>query len=239
MNQTETAEALRIERERLMAYLSELPEAAWDKGSLCKGWRVRDVVAHLVGNAADIVARNLEGAGSEAFNQRQVDERTDKNPAELLAEWTEQGPAFEEGVRILDDNFWNAPYPPFATVGEALARLVEDLWVHAHDIRLALGDEIVPGPGLDETLEVIARELPERVGRLTPEVGVVDITAGGFDRSIAIGDGIRLRIDSDPVTLALVGTGRTSLQEAVSEGDIAVQPDAPARLGDALNIYGP
>src|SRR5690348_16280785 len=98
---------MKDERTRLVAYLESLPEAAWDKPTLCADWSVRDLVSHLIGNAADIVAQNLEGAGSPEYNQRQIDERTGRSPAELLSEWAEQGPAFEAAIEALDETFWN------------------------------------------------------------------------------------------------------------------------------------
>ncbi|TCJ95283.1 maleylpyruvate isomerase family mycothiol-dependent enzyme [Nocardia alba] len=41
-------QAVAEERTTLVALLRELPESAWDTASLCEGWRIRDVVAHLV-----------------------------------------------------------------------------------------------------------------------------------------------------------------------------------------------
>ncbi|MFD5178990.1 maleylpyruvate isomerase family mycothiol-dependent enzyme [Nocardia sp. NPDC058379] len=40
--------AVAVERATLADLLADLPESAWDTPSLCTGWRVRDVVAHLV-----------------------------------------------------------------------------------------------------------------------------------------------------------------------------------------------
>jgi len=40
-------EATVAERRRLVGLLSELTEEQWAHHSLCKGWRVREVVAHI------------------------------------------------------------------------------------------------------------------------------------------------------------------------------------------------
>src|SRR5712692_10397220 len=202
VTQKEIAAAMRDERERLVAYLESLPEAAWDKPTLCEGWSVRDMVAHLIGNATDIVAQNLDGAGSVEYNQRQIDERAGRSPAELLAEWAEQGPALEAGIEALDDDFWNAPYLELGTVGTALQRLVEDIWVHAQDIRITLGDKPITGPGLGATLDVVARELPLRAPRLSPEVGSVRISTNGTSREAEIGEGVAVEISGDPIAIA-------------------------------------
>lgn len=224
---------MREERERLMDYLRSIPEAAWDKASLCEGWTVRDVVAHLVGNAADIVAQRLEGAGSVEYNQRQIDERAGKGPDELLAEWSEQGPLLEQGILALPDEVWTAPYPPFGTTGEAVQRLLEDIWVHAQDIRIPLGDDPVPGPGIEATIDVLERELRERCPRLAPEVGTVQIEASDISRSAAVGDGVSVKVAGDPITVALAATGRVPLEK------LSVSPAAPSGFAEAFNIYGP
>ncbi len=241
MNQQQTSDALRQERTALMGYLWELPEAAWEKPSLCEDWCVRDVVAHLVGNAADINALNLEGAGTPEFNQRQLDERKDKTPAELLVEWEEQGTQFEAGVASFADDFWNSDFPPFGTVGTALRRIVEDIYIHAQDIRIALGEEQSDGPGLIPTLEVLAQELPERAARLIPDIGAIEFDVDGFKRTVALGDGAKksIRVTGDPKALAFVATGRTPLDRAVADGTINVTPEVSSGLGDALNFYGP
>ncbi len=239
MNQQETSDAMKHEREALMSYLRELPEAAWEKPSLCPGWTVRDVVAHLVANAADVNALNLDGVGTEAYNQRQLDERKDKTIDELLTEWEEQGPIFEANILAQTDEFWNADYAPFGTVGTALRRLVEDIYIHAQDIKVALGEEQSDGAGLIPTLDVIAFELPERAARLAPTVGKVDFAVDGWRGSVDIGDGDTVTIKGDAKALAFAGTGRTTLDDAIASGALTVVPSAPSGLGDALNVYGP
>lgn len=234
VTQAEIAAAMRDERTRLVSYLESLPEAAWDEPTLCEGWTVRDLVCHLIGNAADIVAQRLDGAGSPEYNQRQIDERAGRSPAELLAEWADAGPAFEAAIEALDDAFWIAPYLDFGTVGEALQRLVEDIWVHAQDIRIPRGDGPTSGPGLDATLDVIARELPARCARLAPGVGSVRITTDGAARDVRIADdGLDLEIDGDAIAVALAGAGRNH------DGELSIRPSAPAGFTDALNLYGP
>ena len=44
---TELQPAVAAQFEALAELLSSAPDAAWDTGSLCDGWRVREVVAHM------------------------------------------------------------------------------------------------------------------------------------------------------------------------------------------------
>ncbi len=239
ITQKEIASAMRDERTRLVSYLESIPDGAWDKQTLCEGWAVRDLVSHLIGNAVDITALNLDGAGSVEYNQRQIDERAGRSPAELLAEWAEAGPAFEATIEALDDEFWKSDYLEFGSVGQALQRLVEDIWVHAQDIRIPLGDAPSGGPGLDATLDVVARELPRRAPRFAPDVGSVRISTDGTTREASIGAGEAIEVNGDAIAIALVATGRADLDSAQSDGEVFVTPSAPAGFADALNIYGP
>jgi uncharacterized protein (TIGR03083 family) len=238
VTQKRVADELKTERERLTAYLEALPEGAWDKESLCEGWTVRDVMAHAIGIAGDVANRRLEGIGTAEQNQRQVDERRDNTPKQLLDEWNEQGTLLEQGILDLDDEFWNAPYTENFNVGQALQRMVEDIWVHSHDIRIPLGDEPLAGPGLKSTLEVAAREWEVRLPRLAPDVGSLDVAAGDHKSSVSATGDAAVKITGDPVTLALVSTGRIPLDKAIGDGKLSVGPTVPDGLAEALNIYG-
>lgn len=60
----ERAKLLREESLNFQRYLADLPREAWDRQSACDQWLVKDVVAHLVGNAefyATTVERGIQG----------------------------------------------------------------------------------------------------------------------------------------------------------------------------------
>ncbi len=236
--QQRIADELKFERERLTQYLQALPDGAWDKESLCEGWTVHDVMAHAIGIASDVANRRLEDVGSVEQNQRQVDERKDHSPQQLLDEWTEQGALLEQGIRELEDDFWNAPYADNFNVGQALQRMVEDIWVHGHDVRIPLGDEPIGGPGLQATLEVATRVWEERLPKLAPTVGSLEVKAGDFAASVQAAGDAPVRITGDAITLALVSTGRIPVEQAVAGGKLTVSPSVPDGLAEALNIYG-
>lgn len=239
VTQQRIADELKTERERLTAYLEALPEAAWDKESLCEGWTVKDLMAHTIGVASDVANRRLEGVGTAEKNQEQVDDRRERTPRELLDEWRDQGALLEQGILELDDEFWNAPYAENFNVGQAVQRMVEDIWVHGHDIRIPLGDELVGGPGLRSTLEVATREWAVRLPKLAPGVGSLEIDTTELSDTVKSAGDVAVKISGDPITLALVSTGRIALGEAVDAGKLSVEPSIPDGLGEAINIYGP
>jgi uncharacterized protein (TIGR03083 family) len=88
-------------------------------------WRVRDIVAHLGGITADIIAANLDGVATDSWTRKQVDDRRDWPFDDVLAEWEEKGKA----VEALMPNF------PEVVVGQ----MITDAATHEHDVRGALG----------------------------------------------------------------------------------------------------
>jgi uncharacterized protein (TIGR03083 family) len=88
-------------------------------------WRVRDVVAHLAGGTADIVAGNLEDVASDAWTAAQVATRRDTPIAEVLDEWERCSALVEPTI---------AAFP-----GIMRAMLLTDAVTHEHDIRGAIG----------------------------------------------------------------------------------------------------
>jgi uncharacterized protein (TIGR03083 family) len=113
-------------RERVAEVVRHADPSALDEiAPATPAWRVRDVLAHLVGVSADVVAGKLDGVATDPWTAAQVDARRDRDVEELLAEWDEAGPAFEAML---------AEGPPEIT-GQALF----DGMTHEHDIRHALG----------------------------------------------------------------------------------------------------
>jgi len=115
------------QREALFRDLEALPISKWRTPSLCPGWDVQDVLAHLVDDAkttrlgfiSDLVTARFDFDRCNALGV--IRERTD-DPKSTLAEF-----------RAVSDRTSSAP-APLAT------RLVE-IFVHAEDIRRPLGIE--------------------------------------------------------------------------------------------------
>ena len=116
------------------------------------GWAVRDVVAHLVGLAGDWVGHKLDGYASAEWTQAQVDERADRSPGSLAAEWAHHADDLETILR--DPVGSGIPEPLVTAFGPVPAIawpdvIVTDLAIHEHDIRGALD-----APGYRDSLAV-------------------------------------------------------------------------------------
>ena len=106
----------------------------------CPEWTVHDVVAHLCGVCADILAGNLDGVATDPWTAEQVMKRRERPTPEVVAEWSELAPQVEANAGL---------FPV-----EAGKQWIADLTTHEHDIRGAVGQ---PGAresrGVDTALD--------------------------------------------------------------------------------------
>lgn len=195
---TAAAGAYRDGRERISATLRDVGSAA--EGTTvpaCPGWSPKDVVSHLTGVCADILAGRLEGTGTDPWTAVQVEERTDRPLDEVLREWEDVGPQVE------------ALLPSFPEW--AANQMVFDLLSHEHDLADAIGrpapDRVqAEGPALEFAAGAVTR----RAGQL----GLPPITIVSGDRewsSEGEGDGVTVRLS--PVDLLRSATGRRTAEE--------------------------
>ncbi|MGY0386506.1 maleylpyruvate isomerase family mycothiol-dependent enzyme [Nocardioides sp. WG-D5] len=114
------------ERRDLADFLETLTPEQWDQPSLCSGWAVRDVVAHLisyeeVGLAGFIGRFARQGFRFGTMNQRRLEEFGSRTPDELVA-------------------YVRAHAKPSGPTAVADARIgLTDGLIHHQDIRRALG----------------------------------------------------------------------------------------------------
>jgi uncharacterized protein (TIGR03083 family) len=120
---------IRQERLALVERLRDLPAEDWDRPSLCAGWRIRDVLAHLTtpylvsvpAMAREFVRHRGVSRAMDAVAHRLADETP---PDELLA--------------VLEANAGT----PFRPPGLPLNAPLTDAIAHNADIRWALGDPV-------------------------------------------------------------------------------------------------
>ena len=113
------------ERRALAADLEGLAPDRWETSSLCAGWSVHDVLAHMVATAKETPARFFTGLAGAGFNfgrftAKRIDAEKAGGPEETLA-----------AFRAVETSTAAPPGPKTSWLGEAL--------VHAEDIRRPLG----------------------------------------------------------------------------------------------------
>lgn len=126
--------------------VSDIPPADLSRNvPACPGWTVRDVIAHLAGGCADMLAGDIEGVTTAQWADSQVRRRQGHTVAQVLEEWAVVAPRLEAIVETFP-----APLP---TVW------ILDLTAHEHDVRGAL---VRPGaretPGLVMAVDFLVRE---------------------------------------------------------------------------------
>jgi uncharacterized protein (TIGR03083 family) len=195
------------------------PAKDWERQTRCEGWRVADVSAHVIGQLTDVVSLRLEGLGTPEVTARQVEERCGRSPLELANELEVSSKTAAQLADAFDEAAWEQPAPggTTGTLGFGMESLWFDTFLHADDIRNALGLATRTGAGLLASVSHIAQVLTDR--HWEPAT----LNLEGMPEFVVSG-GVARRVTGDPMTFVLVATGRSN----------------PLQLGldDSVNIYG-
>ena len=217
LGREETVAGLAAELADFEALVRALDERAWATPTRCDGWTVADVAAHVAGTLTDILAGRFEGLGSPEVTEREVVERRGRSSAELADELVSVGKQGVDVMSSFDDDAWIGPAPGGipGTLGAGVEALWYDAFLHANDIRSALGRPEETGPGIRAAVSHVAAALTDRAwGPATLQLAdAPGFTVGGGGPTLT----------GDALTFVLVGTGRAD----------------PSSLGldDTVNIY--
>lgn len=155
-------DAYRSGHARVVALVEGLPDDRWGRAvPACPGWSVRDLLAHLVGTAADVATRRTAGFAGPEWTAAHLRDRTGADVGTLLAEWESH---LEATTAALEER-----RVPTAVVG--------DLLVHEGDLVEALGAPQPPWDGWASTASVLVRQVVKGIrGRET-----LVVRAGGTE----------------------------------------------------------
>lgn len=196
------------ERSALLGLLTGLTTEQWAAPTVCDGWAVRDIAAHLLGDDVGFVSRWRDGVANPSFAAELDISRWDGLIAAIdrqNAEWVRAtrrisppllvellrttGAAFDELAATLDlDEMagpigWDGSAP--SPVWLHLAREYSERWVHQQHIRDAVRRPGLTGRRwLGPILEVFALAVPPALDEVAGVPGatvrlVVDGEAGG------------------------------------------------------------
>ncbi|MFF5935160.1 maleylpyruvate isomerase family mycothiol-dependent enzyme [Streptomyces sp. NPDC012508] len=171
------AAAIAAERRELADLLDALPAESWDSPTLCGGWRVREVAAHMsLGFRSSLPRTALELVRARGRLHRMTDRCARRDAARYST---------RELAALLRDNAWHPWTPP---VGGAAAALGHDV-VHGLDITVALGlDRRVP----DDRLRILLAGVDARTLRFfRAELDGVELRATDLDWSFGTGTPVR------------------------------------------------
>jgi uncharacterized protein (TIGR03083 family) len=218
-SRAETTEGFLAEVDRFGQLIRSLDDQQWTTPSRCDGWTCADLAAHVTGTLTDILEGRFDGLGSAEVTEREVVERRGRSQDDLATELAEDRDGASALLETFDDDAWNGPAPGTleGTVGDGIETLWFDTYVHAEDIRAAVGRPPEPGPALAPSVRHIAHQLEQRGwGPATLDLaGIGEVRIGG--------GGPVMR--AEPLDFVLAAVGRTD--------------PAPLGLGPDVNIYAP
>ena len=212
---TDVGTHYRRSRERLTALLGEVDEAGWQAPvAACPGWRVHDVVGHLVGVVEDAMAGRMTVIPPpDEQTAEQAERHRDDPPDRLLATWTEVA----------------GPFEPVISQFEAWPAAI-DVHSHEHDVRAALAR---PGARDDELILDASRRLIEMLevdGTIS-----VDLGDGTDPVTSTPKPGPDYLLRASPFEVFRLRTGRRS-RDQVAALDWSRDPEP---VLDALFLFGP
>lgn len=191
------------ERAALIDDLEDLDDQQWEERSLCEGWTVHDVVAHLVDTALTTRLGFMGGLARARFDFDRQNARGVRR---------QRGAAPQETLERLRQVAARRSTPP----APLDSRLVEEV-VHGEDIRRPLGlTRSYPQEAVVRSLRLQART-PASFGGAKELVARIRLTAA--DAEVAIGDGPA--VSGTALSLLLAVSGRRVVLENLDGPGVA------------------
>ncbi len=207
MNEPEpvrTVDLFPLERQRLLELLEDLSDEEWSKPTVCKGWSVKDIGLHILGDDVSVLSRKRDGHSS--VNQQLA---SWEDLVAFLNDWNQRwlesarrisAPLLLEMLRLTGDDLhryfasldldelggsvsWAGPEP--APIWLDVAREYTERWLHQQQIR-----DAVRGPGAKDrelfapVLATFVRALPRTYRDVSADEGshvklTIDGESGG------------------------------------------------------------
>lgn len=185
----------RAERERLAGLFGDLTPEQWDAASLCDGWRVREVVAHMTMPFRTKPLKVMGGLVRARFSFDRYADRDARSAAAAMSE--------AELVGLLRRNIDHPWQPPGGGQAGALSHDV----IHGLDVTEPLG---LPSPPTERLALVLGSTRPRQLKYFGVDLGGTRLTAS--DSGVSIGDGPNV-VEMTSKEMLLVVTGRRRLGE--------------------------
>lgn len=202
---TSNWDIVHCERRLLAEDLAALTGEQWAAPSLCKGWDVHDVVAHLTGSATTTRSSFWISLARSGFS-------FDRANAHEVA--TERAATPAEALRRYRSTIISTSTPP----GPFVTRLIE-IVVHGEDIRRPLGiTRQAPTPELEEAVRYFAQD---QLSGGKKRLAGLELTA--TDEGFTMGSGESVR--GPALELLLAASGRPEGLRGLQGAGVALLAD--------------
>ncbi|MBE7187404.1 maleylpyruvate isomerase family mycothiol-dependent enzyme [Jatrophihabitans endophyticus] len=180
----------------------------------CPDWTVRQLLSHMIGLDADVVAGDEPDDHNATWTQKQVDARADHDVATLVAEWRDLTAPVQEWMRANN------------------TRPLGDVVIHEQDLRGALDS---PGARDTDALAALRDRMAGRLDQVVTGAGLPGLRLSSPSWSFVAGAepaAVTVEASEFDLTRALM-TRRTAdqLRGWVTDGDIEPYLDSFAGLG--------
>ena len=181
-------------RARITGLVTGLDDAAAStRVPACPEWTIKDVVAHLTGVCADILAGKLDGVATDPWTAAQVEARRAAPLDALLEEWAAAAAQVEPLVPMFPGRYGR--------------QWIADITTHEHDLRAALDS---PG-ARDSEATTVATDF--FVGSFVKVAADVPLTVVAGDRSWSSAGDEGAQLRGEPFELMRAVSGRRSLNQ--------------------------
>jgi uncharacterized protein (TIGR03083 family) len=247
LNKDEIVRAIREERRRTLAFLRGLEPEQFDAPTALPGWRLREVIAHLITtDKASVTGANLITVlGSmdrlERWNDRQVPKWAGRSIPELLMGLDRWGRGIHRLARTMPSALYRLRVPTIfgrAPAGLLLWSRVYDEWIHRQDMRRALGlpdEEVDLASPSEFLLTAIVSEVLPKVPRPAGDVVVslegAPISEWRYDLAARTGaptngpSEATARVAGPAAPFIMAAAGRDSFDKLRADGALKVEGD--------------
>lgn len=246
----EAAQLARIELQRFIDLTEKLTPTDWERPTACTLWTVKDIVAHQAAhviagtrfteflsqfnarNFRDYTARGMNSL--DAANQRQVDLRAGRTPAELIAEIKTNSERSLQGRQRFP---WLLRFMPIPVPGHDgrlnLGELIDiiftrDMWMHRLDICRATGHSMTLTADHDGRITALSmRELGMTLqGKLKDAAVIYRLTGpAGGEWVLGGGQAPTAIISMDTLDFNWLASRHVDAQQALAQGWIGIEGD--------------
>lgn len=165
--------AIAAERRELASMLGQLDTASWDAPSLCDGWRIREVVAHITMPFRYSTGQLLFEMAKARGNFDRMADRCARRDAAMLSA--------DELVDSLEDNATHPWKPPGSGHTGALAHDI----IHGLDITVALG--VARRVPINRLRLVLDNQSPKSVAYFGADLEGIQLRANDLDWTYGFG----------------------------------------------------
>lgn len=218
LSRTEVYTGFLAESAEFEELLRSLDDDEWTANTRCEGWAVKDAAGHVAGTLSAVAAGRFAEFTEDGHVEAQIAHRATWSAKEVADEYAESAKKVNALLAALDDAGWEAPLGGVApTIGAGMETLWFDTYVHAEDIRTALGRPTERGAGLRASVSHLSSMLSlQKWGPATIELDGIEPfeVSGKYDEP--------KHVTGDPLKFVLAATGRLDAEEIGQDRKINV-----------------